>query len=155
MWMIQIIYYKFSHHLYTFTSFLFLAFPSAPTTFPSTFTCQQSILQTLFNHSCVHLSNQNRKLFFLLLEVSLVLMLFILLHSCCSEQFFLYSHTSPPVRHTDADTDTADTDTESISHLRSHYPTGCPVSGWSRGDRAPADQAQYLNIGRGRGTPCN
>jgi len=92
-WMIQIIYYKFSHHLYTFTSFLFLAFPSAPTTFPSTFTCQQSILQTLFNRSCGRLSNQSHELFFLLLELSLVLMLFILLHSCCSEQFFLYSHT--------------------------------------------------------------
>ena len=47
MWTIQIVYYKFSHHLYVFTSFLFLAFPSAPTAFPSTFTCQQSILQTL------------------------------------------------------------------------------------------------------------
>ena len=38
--------YKFSHHLHTFTSFLSLAFPSTPTTFPSTFTCQQSILQS-------------------------------------------------------------------------------------------------------------
>ena len=75
--MIQIVYYKFSHHLNNFTSFLFLAFPS-------TFTCQQSILQTLFNRSCGRLSNQSRKLFFLLLEVSLVLMLFILLRSCCS-----------------------------------------------------------------------
>ena len=56
MWMIQIVYYKFSHHLCTFTSFLFLAFPSAPTTFPSTFTCQQSILQILFNRSCRRLS---------------------------------------------------------------------------------------------------
>uniref|UniRef100_G1NIC7 1-acyl-sn-glycerol-3-phosphate acyltransferase delta n=3 Tax=Meleagris gallopavo TaxID=9103 RepID=G1NIC7_MELGA len=36
-------------------------------------------------------------MFFLLLEVSLVLMLFILLHSCCSEQFFLNSHTRQPV----------------------------------------------------------
>jgi len=45
MWMIQIVYYKFSLHLYTFTSFPFLAFPSTPTTFPSTFTYQQSILQ--------------------------------------------------------------------------------------------------------------
>ena len=36
----------------------------------------------------------------ILLEVSLVLMLFILLHSCCSEQFFFYSHirsSSKPV----------------------------------------------------------
>ena len=58
MWTIQIAYYKFSHHLYTFTSFLFLAFPSALTTFPSTFTCQQSIPQTLLNRTCRHLSNQ-------------------------------------------------------------------------------------------------
>ena len=46
MWMIQIVYYKFSYHLHTFTSFLFLAFPSTPTTFPYTFICQQSILQS-------------------------------------------------------------------------------------------------------------
>uniref|UniRef100_A0A8V0YK12 ATP synthase subunit alpha n=3 Tax=Phasianidae TaxID=9005 RepID=A0A8V0YK12_CHICK len=51
------------------------AFPSAPTTFPSTFACQQSILQTLFNHSCGCLSNQSCEPFFLLLVVSLVLML--------------------------------------------------------------------------------
>ena len=92
MWRIQTLYYKFSHHLYTLTGFLFLAFPSAPTTFPFTFTCQQSILQTLFNRSCGCLSNQSCEPFFLILEVSLVLMLFILLHSWCSEQFFLYSH---------------------------------------------------------------
>ena len=96
LWTIQIVYYKFSHRLRivkTFTSFLFLAFPSAPTTFPSTFTCQQSILQMLFNRSCRHLSNQICEPSFLLLAVSLVLMLFILLHSCCSEQFFSYSHS--------------------------------------------------------------
>lgn len=33
--------------------------------------------------------------FFLLLEMSLVLMLFILLLSCCSEWFFLYTHSIP------------------------------------------------------------
>ena len=92
MWTIQIPYYKFSHHLCTLTGFLFLAFPSTSTTFPSTFTCQQSILQMLFNRSGGRLSNQSREPFFLLLEVSLVLMLFILLHSCCSGQFFLYFH---------------------------------------------------------------
>lgn len=85
MW--TILYYKFSHHLYTFTSFLLLAFPSAPTAFPSTFTCQQTILQTPFNCSWEHLSNQSSEPLFLLLEVPLVLMLFIL--------FFLYSHTIP------------------------------------------------------------
>jgi len=44
---------------------------------------------TLFNHSCGCLSNQSRELFFLLLEVSLVLMMFILLHSCCFWTVFL------------------------------------------------------------------
>ena len=95
--MIHIVYYKFSHHLYTFTSFLFPAFSPTPTTFLSTFTCQQSILQTLFNCSCRRLSNQSHEPFFLFLEVSLVLMLFILLHSCCSEQFFLYSNSGVPI----------------------------------------------------------
>jgi len=92
MWTIQIVYYKFSHHLFTFTSFLFLAFPSAPSTFPSTFTCQQSILQTLLNRARRSLPRQSCEPFLLLLEVSLVLVLFILLYSCCIEQFFLYSH---------------------------------------------------------------
>ena len=59
MWMIQILYYKFSHRIYTITSFLFLAFPSTPTTFPSTFTCQQSIPQILLNCACRHLSSQS------------------------------------------------------------------------------------------------
>ena len=56
--MIQIIYYKFSHHLYPLTSFLSRAFPSTPT-------CQQNILQTLFNRSCGCLSNQSHSRSFL------------------------------------------------------------------------------------------
>jgi len=65
MWTIQIIYCRFSHHLHTFTSFPFLAFPSALTTFPCTFTCQQSIPQTLHSCACRHLFNQSHGPFLL------------------------------------------------------------------------------------------
>lgn len=44
------------------------------------------------DHSQGRLSTQSCETFFLLPKVSLVLMLLILLHSCCSEHFLLYSH---------------------------------------------------------------
>ena len=58
--------------------FHFLAFPSAFTTFPSTFTRQQSIPQTLSVHACGRLSTVSCEPFLLLfsfLEISLVLSL--------------------------------------------------------------------------------
>lgn len=45
--------------------FPFLAFPSALTTFPCTFTCQQSIPQTLHSCACRHLFNQSHGPFLL------------------------------------------------------------------------------------------
>ena len=87
-----------NHLLQVLTSLIYLhkfsfsSFPIQPYNFPihlymsiehSTNTPQPFMRA---NHSC--------KLFLLLLEVSLVLMLFILLHSCCSVQSLLYSHNN-------------------------------------------------------------
>ena len=70
--------------------FSFPNFPIRPYNFPiHLYTPTKH--STLFNCSCGRLSNQSHELFFLL-EMSLVLLLFILHHSCCSEQFFLYSY---------------------------------------------------------------
>ena len=89
----KIIYYRFSHHLYTFTSFLFLAFPSTFTAFPPAFTRQPSIPQALPKHACRRLSSQSRELFLLLFSSSGDIlgsqpcfhMLFLVLHSVCSD----------------------------------------------------------------------
>lgn len=91
--MVQIIYYRFSHHLYMFTSFLFLAFPSTFTAFPPAFTRQPSIPQALPKHACRRLSSQSRELFLLLFSSSGDIlgsqpcfhMLFLVLHSVCSD----------------------------------------------------------------------
>lgn len=88
---IQIVYYRFSHNIYIH-NFFFLAFPFSCTTFPSAFTNQQRIPQTLLNCAYSCLSNKSHGLFLLLFSSRDVLcsqpcllMLFILLHSCCSE----------------------------------------------------------------------
>ena len=73
--------------------FPFLALPSTFTTFPSPFSCQQSIPQTLHNRACRRSSGQSHGTFLLLFSSSRDIlgsqpcfhMLFLVLHSVCSD----------------------------------------------------------------------